>query len=53
MASGLHYLRRYFELIIFQWYLSSVRPDTLQEAETFESFVEKHPGEYMKCVILS
>ena len=41
---GLQNLRRYFELIIFQWYLTSVRPETLKEAETFEMFVEKHPG---------
>ena len=41
---GLHNLRRYFELIIFQWYLSSIEPDTVRSVESFESFVKNHPG---------
>ncbi|KAL6297864.1 inositol hexakisphosphate-domain-containing protein [Sparassis latifolia] len=40
---GLHYLRRYFELILFQAYLQSVEPDTMQSFETFESFVKSRP----------
>ncbi|KAH8117959.1 inositol hexakisphosphate-domain-containing protein [Phellopilus nigrolimitatus] len=40
---GLHNLRRYFELIIFQWYLSSIQPDTVRSVESFESFVKTHP----------
>ena len=41
---GLQNLRRYFELIIFQWYLSSIEPDTVRSVESFESFVKNHPG---------
>lgn len=37
-------LRRYFELIVFQAYLRSIEPDTLQSYESFESFVKKRPG---------
>ncbi|EPQ54220.1 hypothetical protein GLOTRDRAFT_116807 [Gloeophyllum trabeum ATCC 11539] len=40
---GLHNLRRYFELIIFQAYLRSTEPDTMQSHETFESFVASRP----------
>ncbi|THH21421.1 hypothetical protein EW146_g157 [Bondarzewia mesenterica] len=40
---GLHNLRRYFELIVFQAYLQSTEPDTLQTFETFETFVRKLP----------
>ncbi|KZT29832.1 hypothetical protein NEOLEDRAFT_1174835 [Neolentinus lepideus HHB14362 ss-1] len=40
---GLHNLRRYFELIIFQAYLQSTEPDTMQSHETFESFVASRP----------
>ena len=41
---GIHNLRRYFELIIFQWYLSNQQPDTIRDMEAFESFVGGHPG---------
>ena len=37
-------LRRYFELIIFQWYLQTVAPDTIRSVESFEIFVQNHPG---------
>ncbi|KZT01378.1 uncharacterized protein LAESUDRAFT_731226 [Laetiporus sulphureus 93-53] len=40
---GLQNLRRYFELIIFQAYLQSIEPDTMQSFESFESFVENRP----------
>ncbi|KAI5118140.1 hypothetical protein M0805_001739 [Coniferiporia weirii] len=40
---GLHNLRRYFALIIFQWYLSTIQPDTVRSVESFESFVKNHP----------
>ncbi|KLO17434.1 hypothetical protein SCHPADRAFT_900700 [Schizopora paradoxa] len=40
---GLHNLRRYFDLIIFQWYLSSVRPDVARDMVTLETFVKNHP----------
>lgn len=40
---GLQYLRRYFELIIFQAYLQSIEPDTMRTFESFESFVEGRP----------
>ncbi len=44
--TGLHNLRRYFDLIIFQWYLSSTRPDVVRDMETLETFVKNHPGKY-------
>ncbi|RPD74988.1 hypothetical protein L226DRAFT_508637 [Lentinus tigrinus ALCF2SS1-7] len=40
---GLQNLRRYFELIIFQAYLQSTEPDTMQTTESFESFVKERP----------
>ncbi|OCH86618.1 hypothetical protein OBBRIDRAFT_890367 [Obba rivulosa] len=40
---GLQNLRRYFDLIIFQAYLQSIEPDTVQSFESFESFVENRP----------
>ncbi|KAI0768012.1 inositol hexakisphosphate-domain-containing protein [Trametes elegans] len=40
---GLQNLRRYFELIIFQAYLQSTEPDTMQNHESFESFVKSRP----------
>ncbi|TFK46087.1 hypothetical protein OE88DRAFT_1668241 [Heliocybe sulcata] len=40
---GLHNLRRYFEMIIFQSYLQSTEPDTMESHETFESFVANRP----------
>lgn len=42
--AGLYNLRRYFELIVFQAYLQSTEPDTMQNFESFESFVQKLPG---------
>lgn len=41
---ALQNLRRYFELIVFQAYLRSIEPDTVQSYESFESFVKKRPG---------
>ncbi|OJT02262.1 Paladin [Trametes pubescens] len=40
---SLQNLRRYFELIIFQSYLQSIEPDTMQTHESFESFVKDRP----------
>ncbi|THH28320.1 hypothetical protein EUX98_g5857 [Antrodiella citrinella] len=40
---GLHNLRRYFELIIFQAYLQSIEPDTMRSFETIETFVKSRP----------
>ncbi|KAI0072968.1 hypothetical protein K474DRAFT_1723915 [Panus rudis PR-1116 ss-1] len=40
---ALQNLRRYFELIIFQAYLQSIEPDTMQSFETIESFVQNRP----------
>jgi hypothetical protein len=40
----MHNLRRYFELILFQAYLRSTEPDTMQSFETFKSFIENRPG---------
>lgn len=48
---GIHNLRRYFELIIFQWYLSTIQPDIIRNVEPFGSFVSRHPGTSM-CTIL-
>lgn len=42
--SGLQNLRRYFELIIFQSYLQSIEPDTMQSFETVETYVTNRPG---------
>lgn len=47
--SGLQNLRRYFELIIFQAYLQSIEPDTMQSFETIESFVRNRPGMCTAC----
>ncbi|KAF8556228.1 hypothetical protein OG21DRAFT_1409537 [Imleria badia] len=43
-SKGLHNLRRYFELIVFQAYLQSMEADTLQSVETFEKFIENRPA---------
>lgn len=43
-GKGLHHLRQYFELIIFQAYLSVTEPDTWRDLETFEHFVKTRPG---------
>ncbi|GLB40222.1 putative inositol hexakisphosphate [Lyophyllum shimeji] len=40
---GLQNLRRYFELIIFQSYLQSTEPDTIQSFETVETYVKNRP----------
>ncbi|KXN91655.1 Paladin [Leucoagaricus sp. SymC.cos] len=40
---GLQNLRRYFELIVFQAYLQSTIPDTMQSFESIESFVKARP----------
>ncbi len=49
-AKALQHLKRYFELIVFQAYLHSTEPDTLQsfETENVETFVKNRPG---KCPI--
>jgi hypothetical protein len=41
---GLQNLRRYFKLIVFQAFLQSTEPDTLQTYQTFEAFVKDLPG---------
>jgi hypothetical protein len=43
-TKGLYHLRQYFELIIFQAYLSATAPDTWRDLETFEHFVGSRPG---------
>jgi hypothetical protein len=45
-TKALQHLRRYFELIVFQAYLHSTEPDTLQsfENENVETFVKNRPG---------
>ncbi|KAG8748240.1 hypothetical protein FRC10_007629 [Ceratobasidium sp. 414] len=40
---GLHNLRRYFELIVFQHYLTESDPDTIRSFESFEHFVRSRP----------
>ncbi|KAF8969228.1 inositol hexakisphosphate-domain-containing protein [Flammula alnicola] len=42
-AKGLQNLRRYFELIVFQSYLQSIEPDTMQSFESVETFVKNRP----------
>ncbi|TFK28151.1 hypothetical protein FA15DRAFT_753712 [Coprinopsis marcescibilis] len=42
-AKGMQNLRRYFELIVFQAYLQSIEPDTMQSFESFETFVKNRP----------
>lgn len=44
LIAGLQNLRRYFELIIFQSYLQSTIPDTMQSFESVETFVKDRPG---------
>lgn len=43
-STGFHNLRRYFELIIFQWYLQSTEPDIIRTVESIETFVKNRPG---------
>ncbi|KAG6832796.1 hypothetical protein H0H92_009414 [Tricholoma furcatifolium] len=40
---GLHNLRRYFELIVFQSYLQTTEPDTRRSFETVETYVKNRP----------
>ncbi|KAG8783281.1 hypothetical protein FRC12_019885 [Ceratobasidium sp. 428] len=40
---GLHNLRKYFELIVFQHYLMESDPDTIRSFESFEHFVRSRP----------
>ncbi|KAF8657553.1 hypothetical protein AX16_002190 [Volvariella volvacea WC 439] len=42
-TKGLQNLRRYFELIVFQSYLQSIEPDTMQSFPSIESFVKDRP----------
>lgn len=50
---GLQTLRRYFELIVFQSYLQSTKPDTMQSFESVETFVKNRPGmwSFWRCTI--
>ncbi|EPQ26302.1 uncharacterized protein PFL1_06237 [Pseudozyma flocculosa PF-1] len=43
IQSAIHNLRRYFELIIFQSYLSQTRPTSLQSQSSFRAFVIRQP----------
>lgn len=43
IQSGIHNLRRYFELLVFQAYLANTPPDTLESQPSFETFVKKQP----------
>lgn len=43
VSKGLHNLRRYFELIVFQSYLQSTEPDTMESFESVETFVKNRP----------
>lgn len=47
-TKALQHLRRYFELIVFQAFLHSTEPDTLQsfENENVETFVKNRPGKW-------
>lgn len=47
-TKALQHLRRYFELIVFQAFLHSTEPDTLQsfEHENVETFVTNRPGNW-------
>ncbi|KAG7451357.1 uncharacterized protein BT62DRAFT_942232 [Guyanagaster necrorhizus] len=40
---ALHNLRRYFDLIVFQAYLQSTEPDTMDNFESVETFVKNRP----------
>ncbi|KAF9067827.1 inositol hexakisphosphate-domain-containing protein [Rhodocollybia butyracea] len=40
---ALQNLRRYFELIVFQAYLQSTQPNTMQDFENIETFVKNRP----------
>ncbi|TFK40212.1 inositol hexakisphosphate-domain-containing protein [Crucibulum laeve] len=43
VSKGLQNLKRYFELIVFQAYLQSTEPDTMQSFEGIEVFVKDRP----------
>lgn len=43
LDTGLQNLRRYFELVVFQAYLQSTIPDTMQSFQSIEAFVKAHP----------
>lgn len=43
IQGAIHNLRRYFLLIIFQSYLAQTRPDLLEAAPSFRSFVTRQP----------
>ncbi|KAJ1604262.1 hypothetical protein NDA14_007583 [Ustilago hordei] len=43
IQSAIHNLRRYFLLIVFQSYLTQTRPDLLEAAPSFRSFVTRQP----------
>ncbi|KZP00352.1 hypothetical protein CALVIDRAFT_560340 [Calocera viscosa TUFC12733] len=43
VAKGLDNLRKYFQLIVFQAYLSTTRPDTLRNQASFGKFVHDRP----------
>lgn len=42
IARGVQSLRRYFQILTFQAYLNSVRPDTIM-SHTYEHFIRKQP----------
>ncbi|KAF6759011.1 hypothetical protein DFP72DRAFT_844779 [Ephemerocybe angulata] len=42
-TTGMHDLRRYFELIVFQAYLQSTEPDTMRSFPTVDNFVKERP----------
>jgi hypothetical protein len=54
-TKALQHLRRYFELIVFQAYLHSTEPDTLQsfENENVETFVKNRPGKSLISLLFS
>lgn len=43
VQSAIHNLRRYFELIVFQSYLSQTKPDLLEAQPSFRAFVLRQP----------
>ncbi|TFK69694.1 hypothetical protein BDN72DRAFT_767637 [Pluteus cervinus] len=43
LHKGLQNLRRYFEIIVFQAYLQSTEPDTMESLPSIESFVRERP----------
>jgi hypothetical protein len=51
-TKALQNLRRYFELIVFQAFLHSTEPDTLQsfKNENIETFVKNRPGKFLELL---